>query len=99
MSSVTPNCTLLPYDVKKEGALMLREFRTQDRRNPVLYIRRLGLGLSDETTAVALIEKVVSDFGSLTNIAKQSNTFHMMGHKSVEQAETLVLESTAKTVM
>ncbi len=51
MSSVTPNCILLPYDVKKEGALILREFKTQDRTDPVLYIRRLGLELSDEIRA------------------------------------------------
>ncbi len=51
MSSVTPNYILLPYDVKKEGALILREFKTQDRRDPVLYIRRLGLELSDEIRA------------------------------------------------
>ncbi len=51
MSSVTLNCILLPYDVKKEGALILREFKTQDRTDPVLYIRRLGLELSDEIRA------------------------------------------------
>ena len=51
MSSVTPNCILLPYDMKKEGAMILWEFKTQDRHNPVLYDRRLGLELSDEIRA------------------------------------------------
>ncbi len=51
MSSVTPNCILLPYDVEREGALILRELKTQDRTNPKLYIRRLGLELSDEIRA------------------------------------------------
>ena len=48
MNSITPNCILLPYKNKKEGALILREFKTQDRANPKLYTRRLGLQLSDE---------------------------------------------------
>ena len=26
MNSITPNCILLPYDNKKEGVLILREF-------------------------------------------------------------------------
>ena len=51
MTSSTPNCILLPYDTRKEGALILREFKTQDRANPKLYNRRLGLGLSDEIRA------------------------------------------------
>jgi hypothetical protein len=51
MNSITPNCILLPYDNKKEGALILREFKTQDRANPKLYTRRLGLQLSDEIRA------------------------------------------------
>ncbi len=48
MTSVTPNCILLPYDADREGVLILREFKTQDRANPKLYSRRLGLELSDE---------------------------------------------------
>jgi len=51
MTSITPNCILLPYDTRKEGALILREFKTQDRANPKLYNRRLGLELSDEIRA------------------------------------------------
>jgi len=51
MSSVTPNCILLPYDSKRDGVLILREFRTQDRLNPKLYCRRLGMELSDEIRA------------------------------------------------
>lgn len=47
MTSVTPNCILLPYDHKREGVLILREFKTQDRANPKLYSRRLGLQLSE----------------------------------------------------
>ena len=51
MTSITPNCILLPYDTKREGALILREFKTQDRTNPRLYSRGLGLELSDEVRA------------------------------------------------
>ena len=51
MTSITPNCILLPYDNKREGVLILREFKTQDRANPKLYNRRLGLELSDEVRA------------------------------------------------
>jgi len=51
ITSITPNCILLPYDTRKEGALILREFKTQDRANPKLYSRRLGLELSDEIRA------------------------------------------------
>jgi len=51
MTSITPNCILLAYDTRKEGALILREFKTQDRANPKLYNRRLGLELSDEIRA------------------------------------------------
>jgi len=51
MTSVTPNCILLPYDAEREGVLILREFKTQDRANPKLYSRRLGLELSDEIRA------------------------------------------------
>ena len=53
MTSVTPNCILLPYDADREGVLnqILREFKTQDRANPKLYSRRLGLELSDEIRA------------------------------------------------
>jgi len=53
ITSITPNCILLPYDTRKEGALILREFKTQDRANPKLYNRRLGLELSDEIRAIA----------------------------------------------
>jgi len=48
MNSITPNCILLPYDNKKEGVLILREFKTQDKANPKLYNRRLGAELSNE---------------------------------------------------
>ncbi len=51
MTSITPNCVLLPYDSTKQGALILREFKTQDRANPKLYTRRLGLELSNEIRA------------------------------------------------
>ena len=51
MTSITPNCILLPYDTRKEGALILREFKTQVRANPKLYNWRLGLELSDEIRA------------------------------------------------
>ena len=55
-------------------------------------------GLSREA-AIALVEKVVSDFGGLKSIAQQINTFHEMAHKSAEQAETTALGRTGKTVM
>ncbi len=48
VTSITPKCILLPYDTNKEGALILREFKTQDRSNPKLYSRGLGLELSEE---------------------------------------------------
>ena len=48
ITSITPNCILLPYDTGNEGALILREYETQDRANPKLYNRQLGLELSDE---------------------------------------------------
>ncbi len=51
MTSITPNCILLPYDSKREGTVMLREFKTQDGANPKLYNRRLGLELSNEIRA------------------------------------------------
>ncbi|DBA77166.1 TPA: hypothetical protein ACH3X1_009740 [Trebouxia sp. C0004] len=47
MNSITTNCILLPYD-NKEGVLILREFKTQDKANPKLYNRRLGAELSNE---------------------------------------------------
>lgn len=51
MNSITPNCILLPYDIKKEGVLILRQFKTQDKANPKLYNQRLGLELSNEIRA------------------------------------------------
>ncbi|KAL0018504.1 hypothetical protein WJX77_002021 [Trebouxia sp. C0004] len=36
---------------EREGVLILREAKTQDRANPKLYSRRLGLELSDEIRA------------------------------------------------
>ena len=51
MTSITPNCILFPYDTRKAGALILREFKTQDRANPKLYNRQLGLELSDKIRA------------------------------------------------
>ena len=48
MTSATPNCILLPYDADREGVLILRDIKTQDRANPKLYSRRLGLELSAE---------------------------------------------------
>lgn len=51
ITSITPNCILLPYDTRQVGALILRESKTQDRANPKLYNWRLGLGLLDEIRA------------------------------------------------
>ena len=47
-TSITPNCILLPCDARKEGVLNSLSIKTQDRANPKLYNRRLGLELSDE---------------------------------------------------
>ncbi len=49
--NITPNCILLPYDTKREGALILRKFKTPGRTNPKLYSQGLGLQLSDEVRA------------------------------------------------
>ncbi len=34
MTSVTPNCILLPYDADREGVLILREFKHKTGPNP-----------------------------------------------------------------
>ena len=52
-------------------------------------------GLAVEA-AIALVERVVSNFGGLKSIAQKSIAFHQMAHKS---AETTVLGNTGKTVM
>ena len=43
---VTPNEILLPVDRNSAGVLILREFKTQDRKHPVLYTRSLGSELT-----------------------------------------------------
>jgi len=42
LHQVTPNEILLPVDRSAAGVLILREFKTQDRKHPVLYTRSLG---------------------------------------------------------
>ena len=42
LHQVTPNEILLPVDRNSAGVLILREFKTQDRKHPVLYTRSLG---------------------------------------------------------
>ena len=51
LHQVTPNEILLPVDRNSAGVLILREFKTQDRNNPVLYTRSLGSELTRELRA------------------------------------------------
>ena len=51
MTSIAPSCILLPFDTRKQGALILREFKTQDRVNPELHSPRLGLESTDKIRA------------------------------------------------
>ena len=46
LQQITPNEILLPYDRNAPGVLILREFKTQNRENPKLYSRSLGMNLS-----------------------------------------------------
>ena len=50
LHQVTPNEILLPADRNSAGVLILREFKTQDRSDPVLYTRSLGSELYEELT-------------------------------------------------
>ena len=51
LHQVTPNEILLPVDRNSAGVLILREFKTQDRKHPVLYTRSLGFELTKELRA------------------------------------------------
>ena len=51
LHQVTPNEILLPTDSSAAGVLILREFKTQDRNDPVLYTRSLGHKLTKELRA------------------------------------------------
>ncbi len=51
LHQVTPNEVLLPTDSSAAGVLILREFKTQDRNDPVLYTRSLGSELTKEFRA------------------------------------------------
>ena len=51
LHQVTPNEILLPVDRNASGVLILREFKTQDRKHPVLYTRSLGHELTQELRA------------------------------------------------
>ena len=55
-------------------------------------------GLTVEA-AIALVERVVSNFGGLKSIAQKSEAYYQMAHKSAADAETTVLGNTGKTVM
>ena len=55
-------------------------------------------GLTVEA-AVALVERVLSNYGGLKSIAQKSNAFYQMAHKSAADAETTVLGNTGKTVI
>lgn len=48
---VTPNEVLLPANRNSAGVLILRESKTQDRSDPVLYTRSLGSELTRELRA------------------------------------------------
>ena len=51
LHQVTPNEILLPADRNSAGVLILKEFKTQDRSDPVLYTRSLGSELTREPRA------------------------------------------------
>ncbi len=51
LHQVTPHEILLPVDRNSAGVLILREFKTQDRKHPVLYTRSLGSELTGELRA------------------------------------------------
>ncbi len=51
LHQVTPNEILLTVDRNSAGALILREFKTQDRKHPVLCTRSLGSELTKELRA------------------------------------------------
>ena len=51
LHQVTPNEILLPVDRNSPGVLILTEFKTQDRKHPVLYTRSLGSEFTKELRA------------------------------------------------
>ncbi len=65
---------------------------------PEALERLIHKGLTREA-AIALVERVVSNFGGLKSIAQVSNAFHQMAHKSAAAAETTALGNTGQTVM
>ncbi len=70
----------------------------RNRNLPEALERLIHKGLTREA-AIALVERVVSNFGGLKSIAQVSNAFHQMAHKSAAAAETTALGNTRKTVM
>ncbi len=64
---------------------------------PEALDRLIHKGLTREA-AIALVERVVANFGGLISIAQLSNAFHHMAHKSAAAAETTALGNTGKTV-
>ena len=87
----------------KRGLALLKtghEARASDnlRKNrnlPEAIDELIDKGVSVEA-AIALVERVVSNFGGLKRIAQKSDAFHQVAHKSA--AETTVLGNTGKTV-
>jgi len=70
----------------------------RNRNLPEALDRLIHKGLTKEA-AIALVERVVSNFGGLKSIAQVSNAFHQMAHKSAAAAaETTALGNTGKTV-
>ncbi len=65
---------------------------------PEALDRLIHKGLTREA-AIALVERVVANFGGLQSIAQVSNAFHQMAHKSAAAAETTALGNTGKSVM
>ena len=70
----------------------------KNRNLPEAIDKLIHKGLTVEA-AIALVERVVSNFGGLKSIAQKSEAFHQMAHKSAAAAETTVLGNTGKTVM
>ncbi len=70
----------------------------KNRNLPEAIDELIHKGLTVEA-AIALVERVVSDFGGLKSIAQKRVAFHQMAHKSAAVAETTVLGNTGKTVM
>ena len=77
LHQVTPNEILLPVDTNSAGVLILREFKTQDRKHPVLYSRS-EIYLSELTRELrASLEKDPRSF-----LFTESNTSRPYAHSA-----------------